>query len=84
VLVPEITTGDHSKGTDGRERPRLRAAQRVLSIAVAHDFSIHSARQLQVPGERLTRVEVPFRRVAIALGPARVITRVVFAAARVF
>ena len=26
VVVPKITTGDHSKGTNGRQRTRLRAA----------------------------------------------------------
>src|SRR5581483_4366867 len=31
MLVAKITTGYHSKRADGRERPRLRATQRVLT-----------------------------------------------------
>src|SRR5262249_25495517 len=43
VVVAEITTGDHSEGTDGRQRPRFRAAERVLAIPVANDLALEAA-----------------------------------------
>ena len=51
VVVPEITTGDHSKGADGRERARFGAAQGVFAIAVVNDLALRSARQAHVSGE---------------------------------
>jgi len=56
VLIPEITTGDHSEGADGRDRTRLRAAQGVLAITIANDFAIEATGQIQAAGERLARV----------------------------
>src|SRR5262249_32919334 len=46
VVVAEITTGGYSERTDGRERTRFRAAKRVLTIPVANDFALESARQI--------------------------------------
>src|SRR5262245_17336688 len=75
-VVAKITTGDHSKRADGRERPRLRAAQRVLTIAVAHDLALETAGQVQVARERLAGIEAALRSFAIALRPAGIIARI--------
>jgi len=72
VLVAEITTGDHPKGTDGRESPRLGSSERVLAISNASDLALRSARQVQVSCEDLARV-VP----AVSLGPTRIVARIV-------
>jgi hypothetical protein len=63
VMVPEIATGDHSKGTHGRERARLGASQGVLTIAVANQLALGSARQADMARERVPCL-------AGALGPA--------------
>ncbi|MBM4194675.1 MAG: hypothetical protein FJ202_09905 [Gemmatimonadetes bacterium] len=39
-VVREITTGDHSEGSDGGQRSRLRAAQRVLAVAVPYQLTL--------------------------------------------
>ena len=70
MVVAEITTGDHSKRADGRERPRFRAAQRVLAIAVANDLALESARQIEVAREGLARVVADGRARASAHPPA--------------
>jgi hypothetical protein len=67
VLVAEITTGDHSKGTDRRECPRLRTAERVLAIAIAHELAFVSAREIQITRKDITRIVA-----ALALRPARI------------
>jgi hypothetical protein len=59
MVVSEITTGDYSECTDGRERPRLRAAQRVLAIAVANDLAIEPTRQIEIPREHFSGVAIP-------------------------
>ena len=75
TVVPEITTGDHPKRTDGRERARLRAAQRVLVIAVAHYLSLDAARQVQIPCEWLTRIEgAVWPPLTIAICRARIVS----------
>jgi hypothetical protein len=74
MMISEITTGDHSKRADGRKRACLRTAQRVLVIAVAHEFPIDSARQVEVTRERLTRIKCAVRPPAI--WPARLISRI--------
>jgi hypothetical protein len=43
VVVSEVTTGDHSKGAHRLQCPRLRAAQRVLTITVANEFALRPA-----------------------------------------
>jgi hypothetical protein len=75
VVVSEITTGDHSKRSDGCERSRFRAAQGVLTIAVAYDLARMSARKVQIARERVTHI-------AVALRPARIVARVVSIAIR--
>jgi hypothetical protein len=77
VLVAEITTGDHSKRADRRQRARLGAAQRVLAALVSHEFSIASAWQVDVPGERLARIEHAVERLAFAIGAAGIVAWVV-------
>jgi hypothetical protein len=76
VMISEITTGDHSKRTDGGERPRLRAAQGVLAIAVADDLSLRSTRQFQIAREWLARIDRAVSCVALAFGPPRIVTRI--------
>src|SRR6266511_1519719 len=76
MMVSEITTGDHSEGADGRQRPRLRAAQRVFAIAVAHEFPFESARQVEITRKRLPGIEGAISRLTVALGPARVLARI--------
>ena len=48
VVVAEITTGDHSERTNGRERSRFGAAQGVLAITVANELALWPARQVNV------------------------------------
>jgi hypothetical protein len=73
VVIPQITTGDHPKRADGRERARLPAAQRVLVTAVAHDLSLNATRQVQISCEWLTRIEGTIWRLTIAICPARIV-----------
>jgi hypothetical protein len=86
-VVAQVVRGDDAKGTNGRQRPRLRATQRVLRIPahrelafarVVHDFSLASARQIEIPHEDVRRIATA--RVSIALRPSLVIaiTRVGF------
>jgi hypothetical protein len=74
VVISKITTGDHPKRTNRRQRPRLRAAQRVLAIAISHDLALQTARQVQTACERLTWIDRAARRIALAIRPAGVIT----------
>jgi hypothetical protein len=70
-LCSERPTGDHSKGADGGQGPRLRTAKRVLAIAVTHQLAICPAREVQLTREDVARivvarpfVAVTFRRVS--------------------
>src|SRR5262245_56346278 len=74
-MVAEVTTGDHSKGADGRERLRFRATERVLAIPVANDLALQSARQIQVARKGLTRVvaTVPFGPAVVLAGVPAVV-----------
>jgi hypothetical protein len=83
VLVPEITTGDHLKHSDGRERSRLRTAQGVLAIAVAYEFAFRAAGEIQVPRERLARVTRTVRSVVLAIRPARIVAGIVSSITRI-
>lgn len=56
VRVSEVSAGDYAEGSDGRERPRFRAAQGVFAIAVANDLPFRSARQTDVMREDVARV----------------------------
>jgi hypothetical protein len=69
-VVSEITTGDHSECTDGRERPGFGAAQGVFAIAIVNDLALASAWQVDVARERVPDVGIAFARVAVAVGPA--------------
>jgi hypothetical protein len=73
VSITEITTGDHSKRADGRERARLGTAQCVFTIAVPYDFAVQPARQIEITRERLARIEGAIRRLAVAIRPARLV-----------
>jgi hypothetical protein len=59
VVISEITTGDHSKRADGRQRSRLRATQGVLTITIAHDLALASSRQTEISHEDVTRIPIP-------------------------
>jgi hypothetical protein len=76
VMIAEVTTGDHSKRAEGRQRTRLRAAQCVLTLALAHDLSLNAARQVEVARERPTRIERAVRRLAIPFRPTYLIARI--------
>ena len=72
-MITKITTGDHPKRADGRERPRLGAAQRVLTVAVPYDFPFQSSRQVEIARERFARIERAIGRLAVAVRPARLV-----------
>lgn len=70
--VPKVTTRDHSKGAERRQRARLGAAQCVFAVAVAHQLAINAARQVQLTREGVAcivvarpLVAVTFRRASI-------------------
>jgi hypothetical protein len=76
VMVSEVTSGDHSKGTDRSERTRLRAAQGVLTVAVADKLALQSARQIEVPRERMIHIAITITTIAISIGPTWMIMAV--------
>jgi len=76
IVVSEITTGDHSEYTDGRERSRFGTAQGVLAIAVVNELALRSARQVNLSGECIRDLSIAFTTVAIAVGPARIVIAV--------
>ena len=70
IVVPEITTGDHSERTNGRERPGFGAAQGVFAIAVVHELALWSARQVNMSAECIRDLAIAFSTVAIAVRPS--------------
>jgi hypothetical protein len=72
VVVAQITTGDHSKGTDGRKDSRFGTAQGVFLVSVAHDLPVGSMGQVQVTRERVARV-ISVARVMVPLAPSRIV-----------
>ena len=76
IVVSEITTGDHSECTNGRERPRLGAAQGVLAIAVVNQLALWSARQVNVASECIRDFAIAFSIVAISVGPAGIVVAI--------
>jgi hypothetical protein len=76
IVVSEITTGDHSECTDGRERPRFGTAQDVLAIAVMNQFALWSTWQVNVAGEWIRDLAIAFSIVAVAVGPAGIVIAV--------
>jgi hypothetical protein len=72
IVVSEITTGDHSECTNGRERPGFGAAQGVFAIAVVNELALWSARQVNVARECVWDVAIALSIVAISVGPARI------------
>jgi hypothetical protein len=75
-VVAEITTGDHTECANGRERSRLGAAQRVLAISIVHQFAVASAWQANVARERVPDLGIAVPRVAVAVGPPRIVIAV--------
>ena len=61
-MIAEVTTGDHSKRTDSRERSRFRSTQSVFAIAVADNAPFGSAGQTQVPREDVPEMAAAFAR----------------------
>src|SRR5690242_6376890 len=45
IVVADVTTGDHTKGADGRQSARLRAAQGVVTIAMVDELPVPPSRQ---------------------------------------
>jgi hypothetical protein len=70
IVVSEITTGDHSECTNGRERPGFGAAQGVFAIAVVNELALWSARQVNMSAECIRDLAIAFSIVAISVGPA--------------
>jgi hypothetical protein len=70
AMVRQITTRDNPKRTDGRERPRFRAAQGVLAVAIANDLTLESSWQIEITCERVARVVVALTCVTVALRSA--------------
>src|SRR5919106_1896966 len=66
IVVAEITTGDHSECTNGRQRPGFGAAQGVFAIAVVHELALWSARQVNMSAECIRDLTIPFSIVAVA------------------
>jgi hypothetical protein len=75
-VVVEITTGDNPKRTDGRQGSRLRAAQRVLTVAVSHQLAFQAARQVQVAREHVARIGVARPLVTFTLRPASIVASI--------
>jgi hypothetical protein len=73
IVVSEITTGDHSECTNGRERPRFGAAQRVFAIAVVNELALWSARQVNMSAEGIPDLAIAFSIVAISVRPAGIV-----------
>jgi hypothetical protein len=76
IVVSEITTGDHSECTDGRERPGLGTAQGVLAIVIVHELALWSARQVNMSAECIRDVAIAFSIVAISVGPAGIVVAI--------
>ncbi len=76
IVVSEITTGDHSERTNGRERPGFGAAQGVFVSAVLNELALWSARQVNVAGEWSRDLAIALSIVAVAVGPAGVAIKV--------
>src|SRR5256885_17225907 len=67
VAVAEVLGWDNSEGADGGQRAALRAAQRVLAIAVEYAFALGSPRQVELAQEHVSRVRtVALTRVTIS------------------
>ena len=75
-MVSEITTGDNSECTNGRERPGFGAAQGVFAIAVVHELALWSARQVNMSAECIRDVAIASSIVAVAVGPAGIVIAV--------
>jgi hypothetical protein len=73
IVVSEITTRDHSKRTNGRERPGFGAAQGVFALAVVNELALWSARQLNMSAECIRHLAIAFSIVTISIGPARIV-----------
>src|SRR5919106_4838261 len=73
IVVSEITTGDHSERTNGRERPGFGAAQGVFAIAVVNELALWSARQVNMSAECIRDLAVAFSIVAISVGPSGIV-----------
>jgi hypothetical protein len=69
IVVSEITTGDHSKCTNGRERPRFGTAQSVVAVPVVNEFALWCAREVNVARECVWDVAIALSIVAISVGP---------------
>jgi hypothetical protein len=78
IVVSEITTGDHSECTNGRERPGFGAAQGVFAIAVVHDLALWSARQVNMSAECIPDLAIAFSIFAISVGPSGIVIAIAY------
>jgi hypothetical protein len=76
LVVPAITTGHDSKRANGRKRTGLRAAQGVVTVAVADQFAFQFPWQVDMPRERVPWLLLALPIVAVALGPTCIITTI--------
>jgi hypothetical protein len=76
IVVSEITTGDHSECTNGRERPGFGAAQGVFAVAVVNQLALWSARQVNMSAEGIRDLAIAVSIVAISVGPAGIVIAV--------
>src|SRR5204863_9716497 len=73
VAVAKVLGWDNSEGSDGRQRATLRAAQRVLAVAIEHSLALRSAGQVELAQEHVTRIgavtlpQVAVTRILVAL-----------------
>jgi hypothetical protein len=74
VTVAEVAGGHDTKRADSSQRPALRAAERVFAVTrIADDFTVVPARQIQTASEHLAWVTISVTRVALSVGPARIV-----------
>jgi hypothetical protein len=74
VVVSEVTTGDHSEGSDGGQVARLGATQGVDAVAVSNTLALGTAREIDMSRELVVSFAGTLRSLAIPLRPSRVLT----------
>ena len=80
--IAEIAFGHDPKHADGRQGPAVIAVELVSVIAIHHDLPFESARELEPLHERLSRIEVSFASVTVAVTNAVAVVKVVLFAVR--
>jgi hypothetical protein len=73
VVISDITTGDHPERANGRQRARFRAAQPVRAVAIAHNLSLQSAREIDLTREYIPDIDLALASIPIALVASRIV-----------